>query len=73
MTTLDANKIHYGEVEVVGAFSYHPVFHKLALDLISRGEIPAELLITHTFSLEKVDEAFETAASGNGLKVVVKP
>lgn len=72
MTTLDANKIHYGEVEVVGAFSYHPLFHKLALELISRRIIPTELLITHTFPLEKIDEAFETTASGNGLKVIVK-
>lgn len=24
MTSLDGNAIHYGEIEVVGAFSYHP-------------------------------------------------
>jgi L-iditol 2-dehydrogenase len=71
MTTLDSNLIHYGEIEVVGAFSYHPSLHQLALDLLARKVIPADLLVTHTFPLDRVSEAFETAASGQGLKVVV--
>jgi L-iditol 2-dehydrogenase len=71
MTTLDSNRIHYGEIEVVGAFSYHPSFHQLALDVLARKIVPADLLVTHTFSLDQVTEAFETAASGEGLKVVV--
>jgi L-iditol 2-dehydrogenase len=71
MTTLDSNRIHYGEIEVVGAFSYHPTFHRLALDVLARKIVPADLIVTHTFSLEQVTEAFETAASGKGLKVVV--
>jgi L-iditol 2-dehydrogenase len=71
MTTLDSNRIHYGEIEVVGAFSYHPRFHQLALDVLARKIVPADLLVTHTFSLDQVCAAFETAASGQGLKVVV--
>jgi L-iditol 2-dehydrogenase len=71
MTTLDSNLIHYGELSIVGAFSYHPRMHQLALDLLARKVIPADLLVTHTYPLERVAEAFETAASGQGLKVVV--
>ncbi len=73
MVTLDSNRIHYGEIEVVGAFSYHPTMHALALDALCRGLIPAELLITHTFPLDEIGTAFETAASGAGLKVVITP
>ncbi len=72
-TILDANRVHYGEIEVVGAFSYHPTIHALALDTLQRGLIPADLLITHTFSLDEINTAFQTAASGAGLKVMVKP
>jgi L-iditol 2-dehydrogenase len=71
MTTLDGNRIHYGEISVVGAFSYHPTFHELALELLERKLIPSDLLITHTFDLEHIDQAFETAAGGAGLKVIV--
>jgi L-iditol 2-dehydrogenase len=73
MTSLDANRIHYGEIEVVGAFSYHPTMHALALDVLKRKLVSAELLVTHTFGLEQIDEAFQTAASGEGLKVVIIP
>jgi L-iditol 2-dehydrogenase len=71
MTTLDGNVIHYGDIEVVGAFSYHPTMHALALDVLQRGLIPADALITHAFPLEEIARAFEVAATGEGLKVVV--
>lgn len=71
MTTLDSNIIHYGEIEVIGAFSYHPIVHELALDLLSQGHIPADLLITHTFDLARIDEAYDTASTGEALKVLI--
>jgi L-iditol 2-dehydrogenase len=71
MVTVDANRIHYGEIQFVGSFSYHPAFHELALDAIRRKLIPSDLLITHTFSLDRVDAAFHIADSGQGLKVMV--
>lgn len=71
MVSLDANRIHYGEIMVVGAFSYHPEVHARALDLVHRNVIPADRLITHRYPLKEIDAAFETAARGEGLKVVV--
>jgi len=69
--TLDSNRIHYGEIEVCGSFSYHPTVHETALDLIHRRIIPADLLVTHTFGLNEAGKAFEAAAAGEALKVVV--
>jgi L-iditol 2-dehydrogenase len=73
MTTLNSNLIHYGEIEVVGAFSYHPTMHALALDGLVRGIIPADKIITHQYSLEDINLAFDTASSATGLKVVIVP
>jgi len=73
MTTLDSNLIHYGEIVVVGAFSYHPTIHAMALQLIAGGKIPADKLITHTFGLDQIDKAYRTAETGSALKVVIKP
>jgi len=73
MVTLDSNRIHYGEIEVVGAFSYHPTYHEQALDILRRGLIPADHLITHQFKLDDINIAFETAAQGEALKVIVTP
>lgn len=71
IVTLDSNRIHYGEIEVCGSFSYHPTVHETALDLIHRKIIPADLLVTHTFGLNETGKAFEAAAAGEALKVVV--
>jgi L-iditol 2-dehydrogenase len=73
MVTMDANLIHYGEIEVMGAFSYHPSTHARALDVLSRGIVPVDRLVTHTFGLDELATAFETAAGGRGLKVMVTP
>lgn len=72
MTSLNSNIIHYGEIEVVGDFSYHPSIHELALQLIDRNVIPAEQLITDRFSLDQVQQGFEKAAQGLGLKVLIE-
>jgi len=71
MTALDANRIHYGEIEVVGSFSYQPVAHERALELLRRKQIPSDLLITHRFPLERIAEAFKVASSGESLKVMI--
>jgi len=72
-THLDGNRIHYGEIEVLGAFSYHPTMHALALDVLARGLVPASLLITARYPLSQVGAAFEAASQGEALKVLVLP
>ena len=73
MTTMDGNRIHYGEITVAGSFSYHPRFHEMALDVIARGLVPVDGIVTHTLPLVEIDEAFAIADSGRGLKVMVRP
>ena len=72
MTTLNGNVIHYGEIEVIGAFSYHPRFHKMSLNLLARKKLPVTKLITHTFELDEINEAYRVAVGGEALKVVIE-
>lgn len=71
MTTLDGNKIHYGEIEVLGTFSYHPRVHRRALDLLADGMLPADKIITHQFPLGQINDAYRMAAAGDALKVLI--
>jgi L-iditol 2-dehydrogenase len=73
MVSLNSNLIHYGEKVVMGAFSYHPSFHEEALRTLARKTIRAEEFITHRRPLSRIGEAFEIAASGEALKVMVHP
>ncbi len=73
ITQLDSNRIHYDELLVMGNFSYHPDIHADALDLLDRGLIDADQIITATYPLEDVHAAFEDAMQGTALKVVLAP
>jgi len=72
MTSLDGNRIHYNEIRVMGTFSYHPAYHAQALGAIERGLINTDYVITHTFPIEEIGRAFQTAASGEALKVMIQ-
>jgi L-iditol 2-dehydrogenase len=73
MVSLDGNRIHYNEIEVIGSFSYHPTYHEQALEALLRGLIPADKLITAIYPLNEVSKGFEAAAGGEALKVLIKP
>lgn len=71
ITHLDSNRIHYHELRIYGTFSYHPSYHQVALDMLAHGQIEAGKIVTATYPLERVKEAFEAAHSASQLKVVI--
>ncbi|PID86131.1 MAG: hypothetical protein CSB13_04545 [Chloroflexi bacterium] len=70
---LNTNIIHYDELTVLGAFSYHPRFHQLALEMLSRGQIQTDKIITNTYPLDDVVKAFESAKAGQEIKAIITP
>ena len=51
----------------------NPDTHQRAVDLINRGRIQLEPIITHRFPLEQVKEAILMQMSGQAVKVMVEP
>jgi L-iditol 2-dehydrogenase len=72
-TTLDGNMIHYGEIVVMGAFSYPAHIHQKALATISAGLIHPDKYFNLTVGLDDIVAGFKAAAEGKALKVLVKP
>ncbi len=56
---------------MLGSFSYHPEYHRRALDLLERGQVDPDAIVTHAFPLGEADQAFRTVADGEALKVMV--
>jgi len=73
MVTLDTNVIHYKELIITGAHGAMPIHHHKAIDLIASGRINVSKFITHTFPLDEISAAFDTAEAHSGLRVVVNP
>ena len=70
---MSSNLIHYRELLLTGSHGSVPRQHRIALDLLASGVIDGAALITHTYPLDAITDAFAMAESHAGLKVVVHP
>ncbi len=72
-TCFDGNKVHYGEISVVGAFSYTSDVNQKAVEYLSRGLISTDRLINRIVTLDEVQDVIEAARNGEVLKAVIDP
>lgn len=70
---VEANLIHYKELEVTGTSDSRRTDYRTALRLIETGKIAVERMVTDRFPLESAVEAIEKSAGGEGIKVAVVP
>ena len=70
---IDANQIVQKEMSVAGTFAYRGEFSQV-LQMLSSGQVTAEPLITHTFSLDQAADAFVAQMSKDtSIKVQIAP
>jgi L-iditol 2-dehydrogenase len=70
---IEANLIHYNELEVTGTTDSRRSDYEVALRLIESNRIDVKPMVTHRFPLSSVNEALDKAASGEDIKVAVIP
>jgi L-iditol 2-dehydrogenase len=70
---IDSNLIHYKELVVTGTTASTNEECRAALDLIVDGRVDAGSLVEARFDLAAAPAAFELAASGQALKVLISP
>ncbi len=70
---LDTRRIHYDALTLKGAFHFTPSDVRIALDLIQRGALPLDALVTGEFPLERLQDAFSTLERGECLKLAILP
>jgi L-iditol 2-dehydrogenase len=71
--SFNAEKIHYGELHIQGAFHHTPAAVERAFRLIVTGQVSIKPLISHEMPLEKAEEALELMGNGQALKVALRP
>jgi L-iditol 2-dehydrogenase len=69
--SIDPNFIHYNQISVFGTFSSTPNNMIEAMNLVNSKEIDLKSLITQTFPLASVKEAFLTSESYKGFKSII--
>ncbi len=71
--SFNAEKIHYGELKIHGAFHHTPSAVERAFRLIVSGRVKIKPIISREMPLQKAQEALELMESGQALKVALRP
>jgi len=70
---VDSNVVHYREVSVQGSHGSLPQDNSEAIDMLMRKVLEVGDLITHTFPLDSIEEAFLSVESKEGTHVAIRP
>jgi L-iditol 2-dehydrogenase len=70
---LFSNTIHYKECFLTGSHGSVPRQHDLAVQLLEKGMVRVDPLITHHFPLTEINQGFEAMENRAGMKVVIHP
>ena len=70
---VDSNVVHYKELFIHGTSDSCNLHIDKVLDMFKSGQIDPRRVITPRYPIDQYKEAFEMAASGNALKVIITP
>ena len=73
MLEINSRTIHYGEIKLVGTSDSTGAHVTKAVEMIAGGTLPSDKLATHILGLDDILKAFDLMASGEALRVVLKP
>jgi len=71
--TLNAGRIMFREMEVVGSLGCRPVDYPPIIEMARTGKIRVTPLISGRFPLDKINDAFDALRSGKGFRYIVTP
>jgi L-iditol 2-dehydrogenase len=71
-TALDLGDLYFREISLVPSYSCGPEDTREAYELLRQGRVQPEQLVTHRFTLDNIQEAYDTARRGGAaIKVLV--
>jgi len=71
LACIDTNRVHYRGLHLVGTTGSTNSDYARCLTLVAEGRAEVGRLLSKTFALDQINEAFAYAASGEGMKAMV--
>ncbi|MCL2684476.1 MAG: alcohol dehydrogenase catalytic domain-containing protein [Synergistaceae bacterium] len=71
LVQLDTNEIHYKQLSVTGITRSSHAHYRRTLDLIAKGLVDIDPIVTHSFEIKDATRAFDNASGAVGLKQAV--
>jgi len=71
--TFAAGRLHYDELRIVSPFHFTPRAVRVAYELLRDKRIDVLALVTHTYALGEIADAFALLDAGEGMKACIEP
>jgi propanol-preferring alcohol dehydrogenase len=71
--TINAGRIMYREMEIVGSLGCRPVDYPPLIEMAAAGRVKVKELVSHRFGLDNINDAFDQLRAGVGLRSVIVP
>ncbi|MFQ5651896.1 MAG: zinc-binding dehydrogenase [bacterium] len=71
--SFDTNRLHYDQIALIGTFHFTPRDVATAYHLLVEEKLDVSKLITGTFPLTKLNQAFDLLMQGEGIKYAIEP
>lgn len=71
--TFNSGRVMFREMDVVGSLGCRPLDYPRVIEMARRGQIKVAELVTHRFSLDDIQQAFDTLRAGKAMRAVVTP
>ena len=68
-----SNIVHYRQLKITATTGSTILQFIKSMEILSKKEFDIRGLITHTFGLKEIEDAFEKVISGKGLKISIVP
>jgi 6-hydroxycyclohex-1-ene-1-carbonyl-CoA dehydrogenase len=70
---LNAGRVMFRELEVVGSLGCRPVDYARVIALAANGKLRVAALVSHRFPLDRIADAFDALRSGAAIRAIVVP
>lgn len=71
--TLNASRVMYREMEVVGSLGCPLAEYPKVIELVRTGKLQVKAMVSQRFSLDQINEGFDFLRSGQGFRSVIVP
>lgn len=68
---LNAARLMFREMEIVGSLGCRPVDYPNVIQLVARGRVKLEPVVTHRFPLDAINDALDVLRRGEGLRTII--
>lgn len=70
---LNSGRVMFREMEILGSLGCRSLDYPRVIELVRRGRIQLQELVTGRFALEQVNDAFDALRAGDGVRAIVVP